>query len=172
MAARMTHALKVSPRRDDALQRPDPPAALLSAVKVMYAGAVFAVIQRVVFVVTAGATKSAIEAKHPHMGPQSSKQTRSRETQMGQRPQLPAAGAKTSRACVVHSRTRPRQLRPAGLPQVRAKLAASSPAQAPDMTRTRPFPFRSRNATEPEPGHPIRAALSRRHLRDQTLFRT
>lgn len=45
MAARMTQALKVSPRRDDALQRPDPPAVLLSAVKVMYAGAVFAVIQ-------------------------------------------------------------------------------------------------------------------------------
>ena len=67
MEARMTHPLKVSPRRDDALQRPDPPAALLSAVKVMYAGAVFAVIQAVVFSVTAGATKSAIEAKHPHM---------------------------------------------------------------------------------------------------------
>jgi hypothetical protein len=27
MAARMTHALKVSPRRDDALQRPDSPSA-------------------------------------------------------------------------------------------------------------------------------------------------
>src|SRR5580693_6236412 len=67
MEARMTHSLKVSPRRDDALKRPDPPAALLSAVKVMYAGAVFAVIQAVVFAVTAGATKSAIEAKHPHM---------------------------------------------------------------------------------------------------------
>jgi hypothetical protein len=52
---------------DSALQLPDPPAALLTAVKVMYAGAVFAVIQAVVFATTVSATKSVIKAKHPHM---------------------------------------------------------------------------------------------------------
>ena len=49
------------------IQRPPVPASVLYAGRVMYAGAVVAVIQAVVFLVTASATKSAIEAKHPHM---------------------------------------------------------------------------------------------------------
>jgi uncharacterized membrane protein len=48
------------------LQRPDPPASLLRAVKVMYAGAILGPIHTVIYVITAGATKRAIEAKHPY----------------------------------------------------------------------------------------------------------
>jgi len=51
------------------LERPHPPASLLWAVKAMYAGAVIAAIHAVIYVVTAGAQKTAIEAKHPHMSP-------------------------------------------------------------------------------------------------------
>jgi hypothetical protein len=48
------------------LQRPEPPASLLRAVKVMYAGAILGLIRPVIYVITAGATKRAIEAKHPY----------------------------------------------------------------------------------------------------------
>jgi hypothetical protein len=47
-------------------ERPEPPASLLRAVKVMYAGAILGPIHAVIYVVTAGATKHAIEAKHPY----------------------------------------------------------------------------------------------------------
>lgn len=49
------------------LDRPHPPASLLRAVQLMYAGAVVAAIHSVIYLVTAGAQKSAIRAKHPHM---------------------------------------------------------------------------------------------------------
>jgi hypothetical protein len=39
----------------------------------------------------------------------------------------------------------------ASLPQVRGKSATSSPAQAWDVTSTRPFPLRVKTAAEPEP---------------------
>jgi hypothetical protein len=48
------------------LQRPEPPASLLRAVKLMYAGAILGPIHAVIYVITAGATKRAIEAKHPY----------------------------------------------------------------------------------------------------------
>jgi hypothetical protein len=48
------------------LQRPEPPASLLRAVQVMYAGAILGPIHAVIYVITAGATKRAIEAKHPY----------------------------------------------------------------------------------------------------------
>jgi hypothetical protein len=48
------------------IQRPDPPASLLRAVKVMYAGAILGPIHAVIYVITPGATKRAIEAKHPY----------------------------------------------------------------------------------------------------------
>jgi heme A synthase len=54
------------PTQTTDLQRPDPPASLLRAVKVMYAGAILGPIHAVIYVVTAGATKRAIEAKHPY----------------------------------------------------------------------------------------------------------
>ena len=47
------------------VQRPEPPASLLRAVKVMYAGAILGPIHTVLYVITPGATKRAIEAKHP-----------------------------------------------------------------------------------------------------------
>jgi hypothetical protein len=46
--------------------RSSPPASLLRAVKVMYAGAILGPIHTVIYVITAGATKRAIEAKHPY----------------------------------------------------------------------------------------------------------
>lgn len=49
------------------IQRPPVPASVRYAARVMYAGAVVAVINAVVFVMTASATKGAIEAKHPHL---------------------------------------------------------------------------------------------------------
>jgi hypothetical protein len=58
-----------TPAQASEIQRPDPPASLLWAVKAMYAGAVIASIHAVIYVVTAGAQKTAIEAKHPHMSP-------------------------------------------------------------------------------------------------------
>jgi hypothetical protein len=48
------------------IQRPDPPASLLRAVQVMYVGAILAPIHSVIYVLTAGTTKRAIEAKHPY----------------------------------------------------------------------------------------------------------
>jgi hypothetical protein len=48
------------------IQQPEPPASLLRAVQVMYAGAILGLIHAVVYVITAGATKRAIEARHPH----------------------------------------------------------------------------------------------------------
>jgi hypothetical protein len=48
------------------LGRPDRPASLLQAVQVMYAGAILGPIHTVVYLITAGATKRAIEAKHPY----------------------------------------------------------------------------------------------------------
>jgi hypothetical protein len=50
-----------------ALQRPDSPAALLRAVKVMYAGALVCAVHAVIYVLTAGAQKSALARKHPHL---------------------------------------------------------------------------------------------------------
>jgi hypothetical protein len=47
-------------------QRPDPPSSLLRAVKVMYAGAILGPIHAVIYVITADATKRAIEGKHPY----------------------------------------------------------------------------------------------------------
>jgi hypothetical protein len=51
------------------LQRPDPPASLLRAVKVMYVGALLGAIHAVIYVVTAGAQKSAIARRYPHLTP-------------------------------------------------------------------------------------------------------
>lgn len=47
------------------IQRPPPPASILSAVKVMYAGAVAEVLHAVIFFVTQDATKTAIEKSDP-----------------------------------------------------------------------------------------------------------
>jgi hypothetical protein len=52
--------------RKPELDRPSPPASLLRAVKVMYVGAILGPIHAVIYVITAGATKRAIEAKHPY----------------------------------------------------------------------------------------------------------
>jgi hypothetical protein len=49
------------------LRRPDPPASLLRAVKVMYAGALLFAVHAVIYVVTAGAQKSAIARRYPHL---------------------------------------------------------------------------------------------------------
>jgi len=49
-------------------QRPEPPAAVLRAVRVMYAGAVVCAIQAITCVLTAGAWRTAVEQKYPHLG--------------------------------------------------------------------------------------------------------
>jgi hypothetical protein len=49
------------------LLRPDPPASLRGAVKVMYAGALVCVVHTVVYLVTTGAEKAAIAARYPHL---------------------------------------------------------------------------------------------------------
>ncbi len=51
------------------LQRPDPPASLRQAVKVMYVGALLGAIHAVIYVVTAGAQQSAIARRYPHLTP-------------------------------------------------------------------------------------------------------
>jgi hypothetical protein len=58
--------IKQHPTQTTELQRPEPPASLLRAVKVMYVGAILGPIHSVIYVLTAGATKRAIEAKHPY----------------------------------------------------------------------------------------------------------
>jgi hypothetical protein len=55
------------PTQTPELQRPDPPTAVLTAVKVMYAGAAASVLHAVVYAVTQGAQKAAIERKYPHL---------------------------------------------------------------------------------------------------------
>jgi len=47
------------------IQWPAPPPSVLNAVKVMYAGAAASVVLGIIYVVTAGATKAAIEQKNP-----------------------------------------------------------------------------------------------------------
>jgi Ca2+/Na+ antiporter len=49
------------------LLRPDPPASLLGAVVVMYAGALACAAHVVVYVMTASAEKAAIAARYPHL---------------------------------------------------------------------------------------------------------
>jgi hypothetical protein len=49
------------------LQRPEPPASLLRAVKVMYAGALFCAIHTVIYLVTEHAEQAALAARHPHL---------------------------------------------------------------------------------------------------------
>jgi hypothetical protein len=56
-----------APAQTPELTRPGPPATLLRAVRVMYAGAAVSVIQAIVYLVTGSATKRAIENGHPHM---------------------------------------------------------------------------------------------------------
>jgi hypothetical protein len=48
-------------------ERPDRPASLLTAVKVMYAGAAASLIQAILYLATESATRAAIAAKNPHM---------------------------------------------------------------------------------------------------------
>ena len=48
------------------IERPAPPAPVLNAIKVMYAGAVASVIGGIIFFVTKSATKTAIEKRYPH----------------------------------------------------------------------------------------------------------
>ena len=48
------------------IERPAPPAPVLNAVKVMYAGAVVSVIGGIIFIVTKSATKTAIQKRYPH----------------------------------------------------------------------------------------------------------
>jgi hypothetical protein len=48
------------------LDRPDPPASLLQAVQVMYAGAILGPVHTVVYLITSASTKRAIEARHPY----------------------------------------------------------------------------------------------------------
>jgi hypothetical protein len=49
------------------IQRPPVPGTVRNAARVMYAGAAVTLIQAVTYLVTAGATKRAIEKAHPHM---------------------------------------------------------------------------------------------------------
>jgi hypothetical protein len=49
------------------LQQPAPPASLLAAIKVMYAGSLVCAIHAVIYLVTEPAEKAALAAKHPYM---------------------------------------------------------------------------------------------------------
>lgn len=51
------------------LQQPHPPTSLLRAVKVMYVGALLCAVHAVIYVVAAGAQKSAIARRYPHLTP-------------------------------------------------------------------------------------------------------
>jgi hypothetical protein len=55
-----------SAAQNSEVQRPEPPASLRRAVAVMYAGAILGPIHAVIYVITAHATKRAIEVKHPY----------------------------------------------------------------------------------------------------------
>jgi hypothetical protein len=57
------------PTQTTELERPDPPASLRQAVKVMYLGALLGAVHAVIYVVTAGAQKSAIAQRYPHLTP-------------------------------------------------------------------------------------------------------
>ncbi len=58
-----------TPAQASEIQRPDPPASLRQAVRVMYLGALVFAVHAVIYVVTAGAQKSAIARRYPHLTP-------------------------------------------------------------------------------------------------------
>jgi hypothetical protein len=57
----------LTPTQAPELQRPDPPASLLNAVKVIYLGALVAVIHGVIYLVTESSEKAALASKHPNL---------------------------------------------------------------------------------------------------------